>query len=257
MRRILKNKPLVEAIVELKWALKNIGEDLQIDPHYKIMLGRLYDRLSSKYPEHEQLPSALMPDEMSAYIVQHRFRSAKNDWPLVQIGPGILTFNETHKYIWENFRASTLEVFQKLQGAHPKPEEFRIISLMLRYIDAIEFDYESNNIFDFIRDNLKIQTEIPANLFKDGSIKNIPSQFSWQSTFKCDKPQGAITIHFATGKKGARLALIWETIVHSIDTNVQTKIERFPLWIDEAHSVADNWFFKMIKGELERRFSSE
>lgn len=256
-RKILKNKPLVEAILELKWALKNIGKDLQIDPHYKIMLGRLYERLSSNYPAHEQLPSAMIPDEMAAYNVQHRFRYAENDWPLVQIGPGILTFNETHKYIWEDFRANSLDVFQKLQEVHPNPSEFRIISIMLRYIDAVEFEYELNDVFDFIRDNLKIQAGMPTNLFENTTIKNIPSQFSWQSTFQCDNPQSAITIRFATGQKNKKPALIWETIVHSTGDNVPTIPNQLPSWIDAAHNITDDWFFKLIEGNLERRFNGD
>ena len=52
----LKNKPLIEAILEVKWALTSSGPGVQIDPHYKILLGRLYYKVQEDYPEHEQLP---------------------------------------------------------------------------------------------------------------------------------------------------------------------------------------------------------
>jgi uncharacterized protein (TIGR04255 family) len=29
----------------------------------------------------------------------------------------------------------------------------------------------------------------------------------------------------------------------------------FSKWLDEAHDLTDEWFFKMIEGELERRFA--
>ena len=76
----LKNKPLVEAILEVKWKLQSSVPNLQLDPHYKLLLGRLYDRVSEEYPEHEQLPTATMPDEIAGYMVQHRFRHAANEW---------------------------------------------------------------------------------------------------------------------------------------------------------------------------------
>jgi len=70
----LKNKPLVEAILEVKWELQRLAPGVEIDAHYKIFLGRLFDRVSSVYPEHEQLPTATIPDEIVGQVVQHRFR---------------------------------------------------------------------------------------------------------------------------------------------------------------------------------------
>jgi uncharacterized protein (TIGR04255 family) len=31
----------------------------------------------------------------------------------------------------------------------------------------------------------------------------------------------------------------------------------FEKWLDAAHAVTDDWFFKLIDGELERRFSGD
>ena len=129
--KILKNKPLVETILEVKWDLESRASGVQRDPHFKLLLGRFYDRLSDEYPEHEQLASAMIPDEMSAYIVSHQFRQAPSDWPLVQLGPGIMTLNETHKYTWDDFRSRALTVIERLLEAHPKPTELKVNSLLL------------------------------------------------------------------------------------------------------------------------------
>ncbi len=48
--------------------------------------------------------------------------------------------------------------------------------------------------------------------------------------------------------------LVWETIVNSSDEHSPTGKEMFPKWIDQAHDLTDDWFFKIIEGELERRF---
>ena len=102
MSKELSNKPLVEAIFELKWKLKKSENGGQIDPNYKILVGMLYDRLKRNYPQLEALPASDMPDEMVPHVVQNRFRVGKGKWPLVQIGPGILTVNDTGNYTWEN-----------------------------------------------------------------------------------------------------------------------------------------------------------
>jgi len=65
----LKNKPLAEAIFELRWELQELASGMKIDPHYKIIVGRIYDKVSNEYPFHEQLPTASMPDEITGYVV--------------------------------------------------------------------------------------------------------------------------------------------------------------------------------------------
>jgi hypothetical protein len=31
----------------------------------------------------------------------------------------------------------------------------------------------------------------------------------------------------------------------------------FPAWLDSAHNITSDWFFKLIEGELEKRFDGE
>ncbi|WP_407951062.1 TIGR04255 family protein, partial [Parvibaculum sp.] len=113
----LKYKPLVEAIFEIRWKIHQKVPGITADPHYRLLLGRLYDRLQSQYPEHEQLETANIPDEMSGHLPQHRFRTGPNDWPLVQLGPGICTVNDTSKYKWEDYRGRVVDAKVKLFDA--------------------------------------------------------------------------------------------------------------------------------------------
>jgi len=255
--KILKNKPLIEAILEVKWALASPAPGVQIDPHYKILLGRLYDKVSGDYPEHEQLPTATIPDEIVGQTVQHRFRYGPNDWPLLQVGPGILTLNDTHKYVWSDFRSRSLTAIDKLFEAYPKPTDLKIESLLLRYIDAIEFDYLTSSLFEFIKDKMKVTISLPGSLFANQEIRQNPDVFSLQAAFVCQNPKGLVTVRFASGQKDARPALLWETLVESKGDSVPIMPKGFAGWIDTAHTITDDWFFKLIEGELERRFSGE
>jgi len=256
-KKDLKNKPLVEAILEIRWKLQGTSPEPQTDPHYKLLLGRLFDRMVDEYPEHEQLPAANIPDELAGHVVQHRFRVAANLWPLVQVGPGIFTVNSTADYKWPDFRTRVLSAIDKLYDAHPKVGELKISNIILRYIDAVDFDYGKNNTLDFLKDKLKLNISLPGNLFEDTGIENKPNGLTWQCSFKCENPKGIVNIRFATGQKSNTPAVVWETTVESAGDDLSEIPKVFEGWLDAAHEITDDWFFKMIEGELERRFSSE
>ncbi len=78
--------------------------------------------------------------------------------------------------------------------------------------------------------------------------------FSFPST----TPNGVMIFRIARGtrkKDDAKTdALIWEMIVDSSEENSPGNKEIFLKWIDQAHDLTDDWFFKIIEGELERRF---
>lgn len=255
--RDLKNKPLVEAIVELRWELKpQQPGGPPVDPYYKLLIGALYQKVSGDYPEHEQLPTASVPDAFVAQMVQHRFRSAPNAWPLLQIGPGILTLNHTENYLWPDFRRRAIDIVGKLFEAHPRPTELKIENLVLRYIDAIEMDYRAESIFTFLSDKLKISIQLPEPLFAGGSISSRPMVLNFQSSFFSSNPAAFVTLRLATGHKDQNLALLMETWVDSKMEGIPSPMPAaFADWLDSAHKITHDWFFKLIEGELERKFS--
>lgn len=253
-RKVLKNKPLIEAIFELKWELKEIGEGLKIDPHYKILVGSLYSKLKTEYPYHEQLPSASIPDDIAGHVIQHRFRKGENQWPLVQIGPGIFTVNDTEGYIWEEFESKIISAVNALRGTHPESENLKINSLLLRYIDAINFNFETYNIFDFLAEKMKTTVKPYPELFKETNVDSTPLSFDWRFSFPCKRPDGVIHLRFVRGKKANEDGLIWETMVQSTNEQVLQIPEKLTEWLKDAHTLTRDWFFKIIEGELERRF---
>jgi uncharacterized protein (TIGR04255 family) len=128
----LTKKPLIEAICELRWGPVQAIPGTATDPNYKLLVGRFYDRIEKEYPIHEPLPAASVPDEMLSHVVQHRFRKSPQGWPCAQIGPGILTYNETADYDWVPFRDGAAWVVTKLFEAYPSPTKPVIGSLTLR-----------------------------------------------------------------------------------------------------------------------------
>ena len=253
--KVLKNKPLVEAIFELKWLLPE-SNGVQADPNYKLLIGRLYERIKENYPYHEELPTAELPDEISSYLIQHRFRKEKDKWPLIQIGPGILTLNDTENYSFEDFQKRITSLLLDFMEMFPEGNKPQISNLVLRYVDAIEFDYEGKNILDFLQTALKTKVEMPHALFENTEVDSQPIGLDIGLSFSCNRPKSTrIALKFGkAAKKGGGRGLMWETTCVTKDKDACGTSESIQQWIKEAHDLTDRWFFILIEGELLKRF---
>jgi uncharacterized protein (TIGR04255 family) len=250
--RILKNKPLVEAILEVKWQLATEPTAPPIDPSYRLFFGRFYDRVRNEYPAYEALEAASIPDVMAAFVAQYRFRLKENGWPLIQIGPGMLTLNDTDSYEWPDFEKRAHWVLERLFESYPG--RLQIQSLLLRYIDAVEVDFSKEVVTAFLRDKLKITLTYPESLFQSGHVEQAPTALVLQSAFHSTTPRGTVQLKFAKGKVREKEALVWETSISSGGRDLPPLPQDFPAWLSAAHAITDDWFFKLIEGELLHRF---
>lgn len=252
--RVLPNKPLVEAILEVRWALHSAPDGPPVDPHYKILVGRLFDRFQPTYPSHEQLPTAMMPDELVPYIPQHRFRASEGQWPLVQVGPGVLTVNETTAYTWPDFKNRAIKAVETLFGVHPGGQDFRLTSASLRYIDAVALPDDSDPLA-FIGAKLKTQLQLPAALFASGRVTEQAKGLDVRVAMPCNAPQGQIALQFRSGQREEKPAVIWEVALQSLGADVPKDVTAFQAWLQSAHELLDEWFFSLIEGDLLAEFS--
>ncbi len=67
----------------------------------------------------------------------------------------------------------------------------------------------------------------------------------------------AASVVFAIGQRSGKPALIWETLVQAARDRIPAIPDGFSTWLGKAHDLTDDWFFKLIEGDLERRFSGE
>lgn len=251
----LTKKPLVEAIFELRWQLQGkatSGE--RIDPHYKILVGRMYDRAKEEYPFSEPLATADIPDRFAAYNIQYRFRKAEDGWPLIQLGPGIITLNDTEGYTWEDFRNRISDLLVMFSESHPESSNLSWNLLMLRYIDAVNFDYEENDAFGLLRDKMKTNIEMRYKLFENNRLSQMPSSLDLRFSFASMEPAGVASLRIATGEKNGENSLVWETMFRSLGKDAQSAKEKVHVWVEDAHRVAHDWFFDMIEGDLLEEF---
>lgn len=259
-REVLKNKPLVEAIFEVRWRLKEKQAGVVVDEDFPLVPGLLYGRLRDRYPESVTLPFAELPPEIGGQVPRFQFRSKGGVWPLVQVGPGIVTLNDTDHYVWEDFikriehLVGQLFVVYETIGHQPEIER-----LTIRYIDAIWFDYRSEDVFTFLQEKLKIQLGIIPAVFADTTVSPTPAQLALDLSYGSTDPPGAITISFTTGQRldsnqTPMPALIWNTVFTSEpQVSVRTKDDILQ-WVEGGHALINHWFFTLIDGDLREQF---
>lgn len=257
----LRNKPLVEAILELRWsaiptnrARTATGPISDPDPDYRLFFGRFFDRVREEYATHERLPTSDFPDQMVAHVAQHRLRRTPNGWPLIQLGPGLLTYNETEAYTWGSFESSAQSIVRHLVDAHPSVERIRIDQMMLRYLDAFPFDPASSDVLEFLREKLHLAIKLPDTLFSNDVVVAAPRSFQLQAEFRSTRPQGTIGVKLAVVKKDETTALLLDTSVASSAIDLRDLTGTFPGWLSQAHEVASTWFKNFTAGELYASF---
>lgn len=253
----LPNKPLIEAILELKWELEGAAEGIHRDPMYPFYVGKFYDLLKGEYPHVERLPAAQVPDEITAYEVKYRFRKAKGGYPLIQAGPGVATLNFTDEYHWDAFLAGAKDFLGKLVeayglGGHGQKPTFT--SILLRYINAVQVTPQDTNVMDYLLDKLHTSVSLPKDVMASPQISGDPVGFYFSASYPLNRPEGVGTIRLATGSRSAKPAVIWELSIQSQKEQSPREVRECESWLKDAHDAAESWFFSLIKGELETQF---
>jgi len=252
----------VEALLELRWAVGALPQTSQpqrvppnfvVDPNYKLALGRFSAAIEAQLPHFEQLPSASMPDELASNVVQYRIRAGENQWPLAQIGPGILTFNDTDSYVWSEFCNGAKAAVSALRSSYPASARPVFNRAVLKYIDAVPFDYFENSIFDFAS-KLKVDARLHTDFLSPLGVDANPNSLIWRTGFRSTNPAGELQIQIATAVKGDERSVMWETTIASSDQDAPSTDVALADWLEAAHSTSSAIFRKMTDGELYESF---
>lgn len=246
-QKILKNPPIIEALFEIKWRVfeKNHQLTQPMDKKFKFFPGRFYEKIKIIYPEVEELPISRIPDDIDIYLPRYRFRKKPNSYPLVQIGPGVLTVNLDKNFSQKLFFEScneTLEIFFEILP------DIEILEVLIHYIDGFEFDYENHDAFKFLDEKLHTHFSFSPDLFDHTNISSIPTGFHIEANYRSDSPKGFFKCQLRSGiKKLDKMKLIlMDTIFRSYKEDIPLK-EELPDWILRADNLIHNWFYKMIE----------
>ena len=256
----LPSKPLVEAIFEMRWALQAAGigpGGPQIDPGFRFLLGRYQERIQESYPIARELPAASLPEDMTAYIVRHQFRAGQDAWPVTQLGPGILSVNETSGYKWERFESKVLEAATAVLEAYPKTQgvpDLKLISVMLRYQNAMNYSPQNESPRDYIRNKLHTNLEIDKELFSGPGQVQEPEQITISSLFPLRDLPGEAQLQLSSGTKNNLPSIILDIAVRTRGNSTPADVIGLKSWLELAHEITESWFFTLCRGELRESF---
>jgi uncharacterized protein (TIGR04255 family) len=256
----LPHAPLIEAVFELHWNIAATGPLLDAnapppDPGFRILLGRLYDRIRDSLPVVKDLPQSQAPEALTPHIVRHQFRASPDGYPVAQVGPGVFSYNHASGYKWEKFFEGIKKLVPTLFDAYPSDiHQFRPISLQLMYINAIGMKPHWKPT-EFLREMLHIGLEVDG---PNDYVRDSPSDVNFAMMLPINSPRGVVNHIFATNKdpKGVQ-GILWHIIVSSQGDDVPVTVEGITDWAQNAHEVAKSWFSSLSRGKLMESFTRE
>lgn len=253
---ILLHPPLIEAIFEIRWELETDAQTGRMrDPSYPMMYGRLYERLKKDFPFIEDLPSVQAHPEATPYVPRHRMRKDKATYPLVQVGPGIITVNESKGYTWTNFRFLALRIIESITELFPQETmPLNFTRTELRFVNGIRFDIARENPLEFLADKLHMKVEMDPAFFAQNQLHERPNAVGLNLAYALEKPMGHLAISANLGQFEGKPAFIQQTLIHSAGELVPMDAGAFTPWLEEAHETAENCFQIFCKGALMEKF---
>lgn len=179
--------------------------------------------------------------------VQHQFWTGELTWPVVQLGPGILSVNNTEaNYIWtETFHPHILWALDVLETSYEK--EFVFKSAALRYIDAVDLDESLSDLRHFVAENLRTQL---SNDYKvPGILKNLNIVQSYEIE---DGSVLNLQIHNGVNQSNGKNSLIWITEVQKSGNLFKKDLKH---WLGMAHDITSDTFVNMLNPDFYDSFN--
>lgn len=240
----LKNAPLKEAIFELFWTSPLDHTGFPIDNEFDLAQGKFSSIISSAFPTHKRIFPANSPVKMYGRPF-HQFWKGEVKWPVTQLGPGILTVNDTNEnYIWDpNYRNDIHAAINALNNSYSKKLSFNKVSL--KYIDTVDIP-STENITNFIGKNL--QTDLINKYELPGTFKGL----NINQVFTHNESQVGINIQTAINNVNGNKAIIWIT---SVEKNGEFSADDIFGWLDQAHNTSSTLFVKMLNPEFYASFN--
>lgn len=249
MSKLLK-APLQEVILEVKWQLQpDVQLGLLVDSEFAFALGRFQSTIEKNFPLRISRHPEGMPMHLLSYQPAYQFRKSADEWPVIQLGPGFLTINDTEKtYTWdENFFPLIKQTIADLAQAYKNEIKFRAFSL--RYIDAVlTKDYPQSDFHSFFQANINF--DFSNSFHPNGKLEG----FSFDQFFASDGGSN-LQVSFSSGLSKENMPMfIWQIAVHKEDNY---SIESLLSSISDAHQTSSSKFKGICKDEFYASFTKE
>lgn len=243
----LPSAPLQEVIFEVHWDLSTEdSSDKKIDLGLELAVGALRNLVKNKFPVFKKKHPDWFPADLLAHNAHYQFWTEERKWPVLQLGPGIFTINDTDEnYDWDgSFLPIAKDSLANLYLAYEN--KLAPTKLQLRYIDSV--DVENHNFvnwIDFFNKNFNINFSNQFN--PQGKIHD----FRLEQTFKLED-NNLLKLVFTNGKSTNRNMFIWESSVYSKQSF--NKDEILP-WLENAHKCTSQLFRDILTPDFYASFT--
>lgn len=237
----LPNAPLQEVIFELLW---EIGFDQQgnpVDNEFEFAQGLFASKVLKEFPIRKRTIPEGVPIKIYPKTI-HQFWKDSNEWPVVQIGPGILAINDTElNYDWNSsFYPLIKKGIGLLEDSYDHDLLYKNVSL--RYIDAVQMSSnERGDLLKYINSKFKIE------LFNKFTIPGSLSNLNLTQTFDVDQDTKVSLILNDGIDKFNRPALIWQTHILSNSRKNKSQVIQ---WVHNAHKVTSDLFVDILNKDF-------
>lgn len=245
----LPNAPLQEVIFEVRWDLDvQDGTNMPYDPKFDLGLGRLSRLLEERFPEKVRKYAEMIPVQLMPHVATWQFRPSAGGWPLIQLGHGVLTVNDTDlAYDWETvFFPLIKEALAWLAEAYDGMPSFS--KAELRYIDSVKLSEHSFTDWEqFIANSFNLRFQNAFNT--RGPLKSV----GIHQVFNL--PNGEeILFSMSNGKQNDQESLIWQTAIAQPGSFDKAEVIK---WVDKAHVLSKELFKDLCKPDFYATFNRD
>jgi uncharacterized protein (TIGR04255 family) len=233
---------LQEAIFEVHWELQDDQNGHPFDEGFDLAVGILSQELKESFPAIERLEQQL--GFVNIHVLgtpTYRYRKQIGEWPVIQLGKGILTVNDIgSEYEWQSrFRESIINALTSIHKSYSL--EKRVHTIRLVYINSVVV--EEGSVENYARNNLRIGIE------RNFDVPGTPSSFQIEQTFRLNADQ-LMTISVFPGrkKKSGQSTLTWTITLNQNAGGQPLGVDLMPA-IDSAHRIVSEQFATMLKEE--------
>ena len=232
----LNNAPLKEAIFELFWNIPIDNTGFPRDPNFENFAEEFKFSIKDLgFTLHKEFQNQL---NLNIYpSVKHQYWKGELKWPVVQLGPGLFSFNDVAEtYEWDsNYYPILVKSLDCLFKS--SREKLKIQKVSLKYINSFDLDSE-NDFLSFISDGLN--TAISNNFMINGKFKGMNI---FQSFELSDKTITSISIQTVTNNINQKPAIVWMIFAEKFG---DIKPEDFSDWLKFAHANVSSIFYNML-----------
>jgi uncharacterized protein (TIGR04255 family) len=251
IERNLPRKPLVEAILEIRWDL-----DGKTDPAHPLFAGALAGIVADQYPSQERLPAADVPDELTPHIVKFRMRPREAPYPLIQAGPGVVTLNSVDDYSWDGYKGNAMQLWDSLHEAYPPFNAGtapRVNHVILKYINGKTMDSLAPQAF--VEHKLNTSISLPQGV-TEYETAGPPTGLAVFASYPLRRADTTGAVRIQNGLVADSPAMVWELTAEG-KFLIPIDRETFGEWLDYSHDVIEKWFFSLVSGALLADFRGE